>query len=217
MAIASFVQGHLSLTRQGSIDGRLSEPKKQQMVAEKTFNHGKNEAPGTSTELMTPSMYLLSPIKTLIYSIDFPSQISRHDILEAYNTLALRLKSLVPSPECHDATPLPMPALEPLTVNAYILSQALKRDIECALLNPLSFPATSTSSLHWYSGYQEQDSMWRTQSEVQLMPDDIQRAQESILICHNALKVLSLLLHTAFFHQAFEGAPFSTHISIITS
>src|SRR6266436_1446498 len=86
--------------------------------------------PSTPRKLMAQS-YLDAPLTTLLH----PDPVSPHDLLEAYHTLSLRLRVLLPGPG---------EALDPLRTNAEGLVKVLKRDVERALVNPL--PSSSPSS-----------------------------------------------------------------------
>ena len=143
--------------------------------------------------------FLRSPLTTLTSSSDHPST---HDILEAYHVLTVRIKLLSPS---FDPA---VPALHPIKQNANILAETLKRDLERALVNPLYSPSAWSSYSH-NAGFS--DSIPRSQIPILLTEDDVLRSQESVLVCHYALRLLSLLFRFEVLYQAFDGAWSAPH------
>lgn len=164
-----------------------------------------------------PRTFLSSPINTIVASTEFTYHLSRHDLLEAYHTLNLRLITLSNGVEGavvdYQRATMQMEALAPLKSNAPMLIEALKRDIRGALVNPL--PATSHSATYPYnlsSIYQDSDFM--SQSQVDLTPDDVQRATEVVMLCHYSLQVVSIIFHSSVLQELVEGTSNHTQMAV---
>lgn len=151
-----------------------------------------------------PQTFLSSPIDTIVASTDFTYSISRHDLLDAYHTLNLRLITLTKGFEAAVAdgqgVNMRIQALAPLESNRSLLFEALKRDIRGALES--SLPPTSVSYPYNVSLIY-QDSDFST-------PDDVQRANEVVMLCHYSLRVVSTVFHISILQSVIEGMP--THI-----
>jgi hypothetical protein len=164
--------------------------------------------PSLADDPMNAPTYLSSPLSTLNSSTNPTSQISIHDLLEAYNILTLRLKSLYPSISYSQDGEETINALEPLKTNAPVLVRALKRDVERAFVNPLlsAFAWSSPSHSATDLSPEYQDSIAQSQKHVELTEDDVQQARESALVCHYALRLISFLFRSQTLYQAFNGA-----------
>ena len=151
-----------------------------------------------------PQTFLSSPLDAIISSTNFAYSISRHDLLEAYHTLNLRLITLTKGFEAAvvdgQRVNMTIQALAPLKSNRSLLFEALKRDIRGALGNWL--PSTSASYPYDVSLIY-QDSDFRT-------PDDVQRADEVVMLCHYSLRVVSTVFHVSILQDVVEGM--STHV-----
>jgi hypothetical protein len=198
-------------TRQG-FAGELNSFKEHipSMIAPKVGSNLSNESINAQT-------FLASPVTTLTSSINPASQASTHDILEAYHVLTVRLKSLYPVFSQPQNGKM-IPALKPLKLNAAVLAQVLRRDVERALVNPLPYSSAWSSSSHdagFFSSYQ--DSTAQSRIRVDLNEEEVQRAKESVSICHCALRLISFFFRFQSLHQAFDSAFIGSidHISIL--
>jgi len=161
-----------------------------------------------------PQSFLSSPIDTIVASTGFTYSISRHDLLEAYHIFNLRLVTLTKGFEGavdDQRVTTQIQALAPLKSNRSLLIEALKRDIGGVLGTQL--PSTSHSASYPYNVSSiYQDSGSRPQSQMDLTPDDVQRANEVVMLCHYSLRVVSIIFHSTILQDVVEGM--STHIQM---
>lgn len=200
-------------TRQGSVDDtNIPKAHVQSVMA-----NSKVESISATTDPINAQTFLVSPLTTLIASTSVTCQASTHDILEAYHVLTVRLKSLYPifSQPQHDGATIPV--LEPIKVNASVLVQVLRRDVERAIVNPLPYNSTWSSSSHGtgFSFPSYQDSTAQSRIRVDLNEDDIQRSKGSVSVCHYALRLVSIIFRFKNIYQVFDGA-FTHSVDILS-
>lgn len=158
-----------------------------------------------SHNLINTPAYISSPIKTLVTSTTLTSRISTHDLLDAYHIFALRLKTLAVSISKSSNVAISA-TLEPLKANSPRLLEALNRDIRRALTNPFPsinpFSPSLEFSPEWRASIPHNASQTRA---VDLTPDDVQRVSESVMICHCALRLVSVIFRFEGLYQMFQG------------
>ncbi|KAF8968954.1 hypothetical protein BDZ97DRAFT_1915653 [Flammula alnicola] len=123
--------------------------------------------------------YFSSPIRTLSESIKDPGQrcMSTHDLVEAYNVLSTRMRSLI-----HDiiSTDEPLPFLSTFKDQSSDIAQCLSRDIQRLL------PSIFDSQPHQHS-FMDQSYY----SEVSMDDDDFQTIADNMTLCQYALRFAS--------------------------
>lgn len=131
--------------------------------------------------------FLTSPIHTILCSTDARTSeaLSAHDMLDAYTTLLVRLRSSI---NALSAPAGKLRALDALRASASILAAALCRDI--ARANAVPQNIEKTLALGWRFGL-----------------SDCQRrfAVESISVCHLAIQLSSLIFRLPTISSCFPG------------
>jgi|ERR1700722_929741 len=130
---------------------------------------------------MDSSDYLTSPINTLLESLDDSNRISFHDLLDAYHTLATRIRRQIHVIASSDS---PLLALTPLKFHSTNVLRAFRRDIRQVVLDPLSgtvpptlFANESSSTLGCRIGQVEMT----------------RHMKDRVSLCHHTLRVISLI------------------------
>lgn len=130
-----------------------------------------------------------SPLLTLSESIRDPTQtyITSHDLIEAYNVISLRLRTLMQK----NALDPEKSSLEVFRSHSECIEQCLSRDIRRLLPNPFD---TQTS---YPQSYLSQDHP----------EDDVQRITNNILLCRYALRLVADIFAFPVVHVNFAGRP----------
>lgn len=135
--------------------------------------------------------YLKSPLESILNSLRPNSHHSNHDLLDAYSTFSNRIRAEALELQ---QTSTSLPALEYLHVNAHAFSQALRRDIAIAHIDPFATPTpTFTPGDSLLSGPR--------QSTV----DVVNYAGVMSALCQQALCALSALFRFPALHSLFSG------------
>ncbi|KAH7919238.1 hypothetical protein BV22DRAFT_1075479 [Leucogyrophana mollusca] len=137
--------------------------------------------------------YLKSPIDSIIGSLPNHSHISAHDLMDAYNTFTNRVRALGEQPLDGRCS---IPALQYLELRTVSLTQALRRDIQLAHVDPFSFES------HQHT-FPQADSLTSTQD---ITPDAIQRARDMSSLCLYALCALSVIVRFPVLYAMFSSA-----------
>ncbi|KAG1774913.1 hypothetical protein EV702DRAFT_475118 [Suillus placidus] len=132
-------------------------------------------APGHTAPLHDTT-YLTSPLQSIVNSLEPNSLHSNHDLLDAYNTFSNRIRAEALELQQSCAS---LPALEFLRINAHTFSQALRRDIALAHIDPFIPPRTCSSGESLFSGHRQSTA------------DVVKHAGDSSALCQQALCALS--------------------------
>jgi hypothetical protein len=147
------------------------------------------DAPGHTT-LLHDTTYLTSPLQSIINSLKPNSPHSNHDLLDAYNTFSNRIRAEALELQQSSAS---LPALEFLRINAHVFSQALRRDIALAHIDPFIPPRAFTLGESLFSEAR--------QSTV----DVVEYAGDSSALCQLALCALSEVFRFRNLYSLFSG------------
>lgn len=147
----------------------------------------------TQLTMSTTTTYFSSPIRTLTLSIKDPGHecISIHDLVEAYNVLSTRIRSL--NRQLDEASPFMSVFKERSSDIAYCLG----RDIRRILPNPFK----EQSYQHSFVGHSYFTDDSSDDEEVQLLT-------ENDLLCQYALRFASDLFTFRAMHSYFAGTKF---------
>jgi hypothetical protein len=136
---------------------------------------------------MDSPAYLKSPIDTLLESVEnYTHYISCHDLLEAYHTIAIRIRSQIHVIASSNHTFL---ALDPLKLHSTGILRALRRDIRWTLLDPSNKHTFATPYV---------DGSSSTGFEM------VKHAKDMVLLCHHALRVVSLIFKFSSLYSIFD-------------
>jgi hypothetical protein len=130
--------------------------------------------------------YFTSPVESIVNSLEPNSLHSNHDLLDAYNTFSNRIRAEALELQRNSD---PLPALEFLRTKAHAFSQALKRDIALAHIDPFIPPRTLTSGESIFT------------EPRQSTADVVRHAGDSSALCQQALCALSDVFR---FHSLFS-------------
>lgn len=146
--------------------------------------------PSCMTLLQDPT-YLKSPIESILNSLENNSPHSDDDLLDAYSTFSNRIRA--EAQELQQTATLP-PALRCLRMSARAFSQALRRDIAIAHIDPfVSLSPTFTLTESLLSGPR--------QSTV----DVVKHAGNMSALCQQALRALSAICRFPALYSLFSG------------
>ena len=143
-----------------------------------------------------PQTFLRSPILTLSGSLDSDAggNISTHDLLDAYATLALRIRTIC-TPSTGDESTIP--ALRALKTHSFLLSCCVQRDIRRALEDPFGSPTSQSTNEHLFNPM--------IQPITQPLRGLICAAQDSSALCQQAIQVVSLIFRFPALYSLFTG------------
>lgn len=149
--------------------------------------------PSTQLTMSTTTTYFSSPIRTLTLSIKDPGHecISIHDLVEAYNVLSTRIRSL--NRQLDEASPL----MSVFKERSSDITYCLGRDIRRILPNPFK----EQSFQHSFVGHSYFTDDSSDDEEIQLLT-------ENDLLCQHALRFASDLFTFRATHSYFAGAKF---------
>ncbi|KAG1885022.1 hypothetical protein F4604DRAFT_1729088 [Suillus subluteus] len=128
------------------------------------------------TSPLHDTTYLTSPLESIVNSLEPNSLHSNHDLLDAYNTFSNRIRAEAQELQQSSAS---LSALEFLRTKAHAFSQALRRDIALAHIDPFIPPRALTSGESLLSGPRQSTA------------DVVKHAGDSSAICQQALCALS--------------------------
>lgn len=157
------------------------------------------DAPGHTTQLHDIT-YLASPLQSIINSLEPNCLHSNHDLLDAYNTFSNRIRA--EAQELHQSS-APLPALEFLRTKAHAFSQALRRDIALAHIDPFIPPPAFTPVESLFS------------EARQLTADVVEHAGDSSALCQQALCALSEVFRFRNLYSLFAGPDISSLLAEI--
>lgn len=151
-------------------------------------------APRLPASLVSKS-YFASPIRTLSESITYSGQccISTHDLVEAYNVLSTRIRSLMTHVLSTDES---LPCMLAFQENASEITQCVSRDLQRLLPSPFD------SEPQQYS-FSAQSFFLDISNDV----DDIQTMTDNILLCQYALRFASDIFTFPMLYSNFSGEP----------
>jgi hypothetical protein len=140
---------------------------------------------------MMSSVYLSSPLDTILESMHDPHlcHISLHDLIEAYSVLSARIRARL---RLIVQANHPLPALEPLKENAFLLARALARDIRRALIDPSNGLQITHLGESFFTN-------------VSITDHEIQYARDLAILCHHALRFLSDVFAFKALYSLFTG------------
>jgi len=166
----------------------ISYPVPQFMADATTF-----VKPSTQSSMSATTTYFSSPIRTLTLSIKDPGHecISIHDLVEAYNVLSTRIRSL--NRQLDEASPFMSVFKERSSDIAYCLG----RDIRRILPNPFK----EQSYQHSFVGHSYFTDDSSDDEEIQLLT-------ENDLLCQHAIRFASDLFTFRPIHSYFAGTKF---------
>ncbi|KAG2037796.1 hypothetical protein BDR03DRAFT_919410 [Suillus americanus] len=122
------------------------------------------------------STYLTSPLESIVNSLEPNSLHSNHDLLDAYKTFSNRIRAEALELQQSSAS---LPALEFLRTKTHAFSQALRRDIALAHIDPFIPPRALSSGESPPSGPRQSTA------------NVVKHAGDSSAICQQALCALS--------------------------
>lgn len=157
------------------------------------------DAPGHTTPLHDTT-YLTSPLQSIINSLEPNCLHSNHDLLDAYNTFSNRIRAEAQGLQQSSA---PLPALEFLRTKAHAFSQALRRDIALAHIDPFIPPPAFTPVESLFS------------EARQLTADVVEHAGDSSALCQQALCALSEVFRFRNLYSLFAGPDISSLLAEI--
>jgi len=142
------------------------------------------------THLQDPT-YLKSPIESILSSLEPNSLHSNHDLIDAYGTFSNRIRAKAHELQQSSST---LPALQCLHLNARAFSQALRRDISIAHIDPfVSISPTFTPGESLLSGPRESTA------------DVVKHAGNMSVLCQQALCALSAIFRFPALYSLFSG------------
>ncbi|KAG1748753.1 hypothetical protein EDB19DRAFT_1683495 [Suillus lakei] len=156
-------------------------------------------APGHMTPLHDTT-YLKSPLECIVNSLEPNSLHFNHDLLDAYNTFSNRIRAEAQELQQSSAS---LPALEFLRINAHAFSQALRRDIALAHVDPFVPPRTFTPGEPLLS------------EPRQSTADVAKYAGDSSALCQQALCALSAIFRFHNLYSLFFGPDISSLLAEI--
>ncbi|KJA24353.1 hypothetical protein HYPSUDRAFT_200581 [Hypholoma sublateritium FD-334 SS-4] len=164
----------------------LSAPSLASKMASST-----SERPFQLSHSVASKTYLDSPIRTLCESVKDPGAlfISIHDLMEAYNILSTRIRTILNQDTC--ITGLPIPSLAGIAEFSSEIMHCISRDIQRTLPSPFdSQPQQDSSSYVYYDA----------------SPDlgDIQMTTDNISLCHYALRFASDIFAFSMLYSIFS-------------
>ncbi|KAG2151294.1 hypothetical protein DEU56DRAFT_777115 [Suillus clintonianus] len=155
--------------------------------------------PGHTTPLHDPT-YLKSPVQCIVNSLEPNSLLSNHDLLDAYSTFSNRIRAEAQKLQQSSAS---LPALEFLRMKTHALSQALRRDISLAHIDPFVLPRIFTPG--------ESTPSVPRQSNA----DVVKHAGDSSALCQQALCALSVVFRFHHLYSLFSGPDISSLLAEI--
>ncbi|KAG2361697.1 hypothetical protein BDR07DRAFT_1461296 [Suillus spraguei] len=144
--------------------------------------------------------YLTSPLDSIVNSLEPNSLHSNHDLLDAYNTFSNRIRA--EAQELQQSSAL-LPALEFLRIKAHAFSQALRRDIALAHIDPFIPPRVFTSGESLLSESRKPTA------------DVVKHAGDLSALCQQALCALSDVFRFHNLYSLFSGPDISSLLSEI--
>ncbi|KAG1822874.1 uncharacterized protein BJ212DRAFT_1477283 [Suillus subaureus] len=156
-------------------------------------------APGHMNPLHDTT-YLTSPLESIVNSLEPNSLHSNHDLLDAYNTFSNRIRAEAQELQQSSAS---LPALESLRAKAPGFSQALRRDLALAHIDPFIPPRALTSGESLLSGPRQSTA------------DVVKHAGDSSAICQQALCALSDIFRFHNLYSLFSGSDISSLLAEI--
>ncbi|OAX38765.1 hypothetical protein K503DRAFT_740676 [Rhizopogon vinicolor AM-OR11-026] len=156
--------------------------------------------PSCTSHLQDPT-YLKSPLESILNSLQPDSTHSNHDLLDAYSTFSNRIRA-----EARELqqTATSLPALECLHMNSHSFSQALKRDIAIAHIDPFVFPTPN---------FTPGDSL--LSGPRQSTVDVVKHAGDMSALCQQALCALSAVFRFPALYSLFSGPDISSLLAEI--
>ncbi|KAG2342192.1 hypothetical protein BDR05DRAFT_1060484 [Suillus weaverae] len=158
-------------------------------------------SPGHTTPLHDTT-YLTSPLQSIVNSLEPNSLHSNHDLLDAYNTFSNRIRAEALELQQSCAS---LPALEFLRIKAHAFSQALRRDIALAHIDPFIPPRRCSS----------EESLFP--EPRQLTADVVKHAGDSSALCQQALCALSGVFRFHNLYSLFSDPDISSLLAEILS
>ncbi|OJA17203.1 hypothetical protein AZE42_00201 [Rhizopogon vesiculosus] len=156
--------------------------------------------PSCTSHLQDPT-YLKSPLESILNSLQPNSPHSNHDLLDAYSTFSNRIRAEAQELQ---QTATSLPALESLHMNSHSFSQALRRDISIAHIDPFALPTpTFTPGDSLLSGPRK--------STV----DVVKHAGDMSALCQQALCALSAVFRFPALYSLFSGPDISSLLAEI--
>jgi hypothetical protein len=131
--------------------------------------------------------YFESPIETLVHSVAPNSDLSFHDLADAYATLSTRIRSQ--SQEI--VKDQPFPALRPLKEHSNAILQCLRRDMKQALIDSFLDKTTSCESILSDLGSFSEET--------------IEYARNQSVLSHSALRFVCDLFRFAALYSIFSS------------
>ncbi|KAG2155936.1 uncharacterized protein EDB93DRAFT_1128913 [Suillus bovinus] len=156
-------------------------------------------APG-HTNPLHDTTYLISPVESIVNSLEPNSLHSNHDLLDAYHTFSNRIRA--EAQELQQSSAL-LPALEFFRPKAHAFSQALKRDIALAHLDPFIPPRAINSG---------ESSISETRQSTAGV---VNYAGESSALCQQALCALSDIFRFHNLYSLFSDSDISSLLAEI--
>ncbi|KAG0704225.1 hypothetical protein DFH29DRAFT_912381 [Suillus ampliporus] len=152
------------------------------------------------TAPLQDTTYLKSPLECIVNSLEPNSVHSNHDLLDAYSTFSNRIRAEAQELQRSSTS---LSALELLRIKAHAFSQALRRDITLAHIDPFAATRTFASGESLLSGPRQSTA------------DVVKHAGDSSALCQQALCALAAVFRFPNLHSLFSDPDISSLLAEI--
>jgi hypothetical protein len=175
-----------------------------QHMSEQELRSPTTPAPATSTEQsvsratpITSLDYFESPIETLVHSAAPTSDVSFHDLADAYATLSTRIRSQSQEIVKYQ----PCPALRPLQEHSNTILQCLRRDMKLALVDCFLEKTSSGESI--------------LSDLASLSEETVEYARNQSVLSHSALRFVCDLFRFTALYSIFSSRSTYSPLNLI--